>query len=438
MPGRGNPLLCLGAVVGQGDALVVDGQVLRLLWRMPRAGEDFAEVQGERRVVQEVGELRELLTRLGRRYHRVLIDWANSPSLGPGSALEWAGATQNTQGKSHSVEQFVHQRLSPRLEAEGFARLPAGEKDGGKLTREDKAKLTGEGKPKLTGDGEAKLTGDGGAKLTGEDDGGETVLMGSGIAAAAEEVAERIAGSEGLQDFALQGDTYCNLVPFYGRARPGQVHIRWRGQELVGVDADPRAQAVARFDRHMSTIAREVFSRFEPESRQWQRREEVLYEDQMHSVVVQAGQVYCCRKIPPYVVEGRDRKLYRFGEVTVGVPIPDVAPTAVLCESTVRVMHEYDHMFVYGGAGACICMPKPAAYYQKLQRQPLEDGIVELLESARLTMCSGYFEGCHAPYRHLSPSLAPRITAAEARKDKLPVYRFYRSSGSHSVMLRWW
>ena len=41
--------------------------------------------------------------------------------------------------------------------------------------------------------------------------------------------------------------------------------------------------------------------------------DKVLYEDHVHSVVVQSGQVYCCRKIPPYVVEASDRKLHRFG-----------------------------------------------------------------------------------------------------------------------------
>ena len=405
-PGRGDLLLRLGAIIGPGDALVVDGHVLRLLWRMPRPGEDFAEVQRERRAVEEVGELRELLTQLGTRHHRVLIAWANSESIGPILALGSAGASKSTRGKSHSVEQFVHQCLIPRLQAEGLARLPLGGEDD--------------------------------AEPGGEGDGEGPALTRSGVGAAAEEMAEGIATSEGLQHFALQGDTYYRLVPFYGRPRPGQVHVRWRGLEFVGVDKEPRAQAVVRFDRHMSTIAREVFRHFEPERPQWKRHDKVLYEDHVHSVVVQAGQVYCCRKIPPYVVEAPDRKLHRFGGVTVGVPIPDVEPTAVLRSAEARVMHEYKHMFVLGGAGASICMPRPAAFYQKLQKLPLEDGIVELLESARLTMCSGYFQGSNAPFSHPTADMAPHITASEAGRKKLPIYRFYRSRGSHSVMLRWW
>ena len=51
---------------------------------------------------------------------------------------------------------------------------------------------------------------------------------------------------------------------------------------------------------------------------------------------------------------------------------------------------------------------------------------MEYLNAARLVLCAGHFEGGGEPLVDNGASERPRIGLREARKRRLPVYRYFR------------
>jgi len=97
-------------------------------------------------------------------------------------------------------------------------------------------------------------------------------------------------------------------------------------------------------------------------------------------------------------------------------------------------MDSYRHMFLLGGEpGESICMPRPGEYYRRLHGLPLEEAILQHLEAARLTLCSGYFyEKGHISYHDIGELGLRVISPDEAHTRQLPVYRYYRDPSLRS------
>ena len=141
------------------------------------------------------------------------------------------------------------------------------------------------------------------------------------------------------------------------------------------------------------------------------------------------GRYFLSRRISQYAIEGRDRKLYCFGEAEFGIQIAGLRPAEVITPYGVRVFTEhYPHMFVDSLGGALvICMPRSQAYFRSLFRLPLEEALQRHLESARLTLCAGY-----VPENSLLHPIhvlgRKTISEGEALLRQLPVYRYSEST----------
>ncbi len=156
-----------------------------------------------------------------------------------------------------------------------------------------------------------------------------------------------------------------------------------------------------------------------------------FYRDRERSVVCgRDGSIFCCQEVPPFVVEGADRKFRRFDGVRVGVRLCSLEPQEVLSEGGAYVMQRFDHPFVFGyGDEGRLCMGHDYDFFQRFWQMPLEEGIVEYLNAARLVLCAGYFEAPGAPpFVPDEMTKRPVIGLRKARKQKLPVYRYYRET----------
>jgi len=234
------------------------------------------------------------------------------------------------------------------------------------------------------------------------------------------------------QNIAFSGNNCYALSPFYGWVRAGQFHLRWGGREFVGPTREHRFRALERYDRFLETTITQVLASVVQQGVQEQKveqesRECVLYDDGKHAVVRSpAGQLFVCRHLPEYVVEGSDRRLFLFEPVQLGVRLSALGSGHF---PGPQVMHLYRHMFVMGSqAGEFICMPRDGKYYGQLRRLPLEDAFIAHLESARLTMCSGYFhDNGTYPYHQVELLGKPELSPTEVRQRGLPLYRYYRT-----------
>ena len=380
-----------------GDVVVLDGELVKVSWRRPRGGEEWVEINKSRRIGQAEGLLSTCLERAFEQHSRAFHEWARQHHSSAPSAGVDQYVSRPDARTTEAIETFVHETLIPRLQAES-----SGPSEG------LPGSTPGAPRPK-------------GPALSGS----------SSPAGPASDSPVQRAVSELLQafprHFAFTGQSWFLLAPFFGRPRAGQFHLRRGQSEFVGMVRKHRAQAVERYDRLLEEV---IVRNFRPAAGQETRMCEV-YQGGSYAVIRSPGGLYfCCRRIPPYVVEGPDRKLYRFGAVQVGVPLTDVEAARVIDSSAARIVHPYRHMFVFGGgAGTSICMPRPEAYFRRVRKLPLEEALLQHLEATRMTLCSGYHAGNEgAPYHDIRTLGQKTITPEEARAQSLPIYRYFRGS----------
>ncbi len=208
--------------------------------------------------------------------------------------------------------------------------------------------------------------------------------------------------------FAFLAGRWMRLIPFFGRPRPGQPLLRVGNEFLVGIQSQPSAVAVATCDTALQDAV----------------------------IRTPRGRCFMCQRLPPYVVEGMDKKLYYFDSAEIGIHVTTTQVQSVITCACVQVLHSYKHMFVGGlGTGSFICMPRDYSYYQALNRQPLERALIEHLESARMTLCAGY-QPVNSSVHRIQSVGCRTISLPEVHRRNLPVYWYYepRRSARSKVM----
>ena len=346
------------------DVAVLNGQIVQIAWQRTGPRVPGAGVRGCRRQVRAGGQLAECLPALIARKRVELKSWVEA------YGLEWKGVEelQDPPAAREQVEQFVCRRLIPRLS--------------GRI--------------------------------------GEVAALET---PPVRETVEDCVFPHLERNFAFLDRHWYALTPFWGETRPGQFHLRLGERQFLGTRTEPRAKALARYDALLQDAVRQALS---SESR---AAEQVLYSDAVHAVRRSArGVYYLCQRIPPYAVEGPDRKLYYFDAVEIGAPILGATAAQIIQPYLVQVMHAYRHMFVHcSTAPDLICMPRPSGYFAALRRLPVEEGLLELLESARMTLCAGYAP--ESTPHHQIAALGRRIIGRdEAVRQQLPIYAYYRGS----------
>ena len=160
----------------------------------------------------------------------------------------------------------------------------------------------------------------------------------------------------------------------------------------------------------------------------------VLYRDHERCVTLGPDMTFFVRQqIPPFVAEGPDRKLYLYDSVQVGVKLDSLSPQDVIPQDGAYVMENYDHVFVFNhGALGKLCMGHDIGFFQNFWQMPLEMGIVEYLNAARLVICAGYYDTGSSGLDDLllEPMWDEKrktITEQSAHKRDLPIYRYYRT-----------
>lgn len=360
------------------DALVLDGTVIQVRDRRPRAGETEVLINRLPKAVYSCMPLEELVHQTLRRHHREIGLWVQRTHINP--TLLDRDLPPATTATAETIGQFVREHLIPRLRAE---------RDSSSEPTADAAARKPVGDPV-----EAVIQSFPSAQLW-------------------------------PRWFAFYHDTWYGLVPFSGQPLNGRFHLVWKDRSFIAMSRMKGRIAVRTCDQRLEEAVGGSF-----QGLQEQRLEpSVLYRHHPYSVLRSAKRNYfICRQIPPYVVEGQDRALYLFPQVQVGVPITALEVDEALRPFSARIMHAYHHMFAHS-AGACepICMPLPNGYYARLCELPLEDALLQYLEAARMTLCAGYHEGnTSAAFHDVRRLNMPRITRVEAKARGLVVYPFYR------------
>ena len=225
--------------------------------------------------------------------------------------------------------------------------------------------------------------------------------------------------------FAFIGDCFYSLVPFYGRPEANQFYLQHRDRGFLAMRQEHRDSALRRCDQLLArTIGQTLFPlvRQSGEPRQ-------LYSDDAYSVLqTPGGTSFLCQRIPPYVVEGSDRRLYYFDALQLGLGLHDTSPDRLIREHAAMAMHPYRHMFVLDDdVGSTVCMPRPQKFYRRLRQLPVVEGLLAYLDAVRLTLCSGYFAGNQSmPYHSITSLGRPVLSRAQAHRRRLPVYPYHR------------
>ena len=359
-----------------GDVAVLGGEILHITPRVPLPGEEGVELNGRRRGAYAGGRLRERLLQACERDSLRLYAWAGGyRAQGQYQKLDSICKSRSV-GQVRRIEAFLEEELIPHLQAwnAGQSGIPTSPRRVDSLGAIFKRGLP---------------------------------------------------GLEVEPAFAFVGSRWYDLVSFFGRPTAGRFHLRWGRQQFVGHHCQHRRRALERYDQ---LLERAVGAALAPTVAQGVR---TLggYRDACHAVVrTPKGHHFLCRYLPPYAVEGPDRRLYRFGAVEIGLWIGDTDPARVIRSGAARVMHSYRHMFLLGGdTGSVLCMPRHNDFFHRLHRMPLAQALLEYLEEARMTLCSGYFEDSWSiPYHDVRELDQRVIEPEEARAQGLPVYRYYR------------
>lgn len=359
------------------DALVLDGTVIQVSDRRPRAGETQVLVNRLPKAVPSCTSLEDLIHQTLRRHHREIGLWVQRTHIDP--TLLDRDLPPASTATAAAIGQFVRAHLIPRLRAEQDAAAEP-TADTARKPVEDPVEATIQSFPS--------------AQLW-------------------------------PRWFAFYHDTWYGLAPFSGQPLNGRFHLVWKDRAFIAMSRMKGRVVVRTYDQRLE----EAICRSFQELQEQRLESSILYQRRHYRVLrSQKRNYFVCRQIPPYVVEGQDRALYLFPQVQVGVPITALEVDEVLRPFSARIMHAYRHMFAHS-AGACapICMPLPADYYARLYQLPLEEALLQHLEAARMTLCAGYHEGNRSAVLHDIRRLnLPRITRLEAQSRGLPVYPFYR------------
>lgn len=219
--------------------------------------------------------------------------------------------------------------------------------------------------------------------------------------------------------FGFAAGKWHELVPFYGTHNVGTT-FRFKGDRFTAVRSGPQSKALARYDAMLADTVRAALPIL-PE----QADEVELYRSGGHAVIrTPLGKHYLCRQVPPYALEAENRLLYYFDSVEFGIEISTTRTGDVILPNVVLATHPYRHMFISNlEAKHIVCMPRPKLYYHRLHQLPLEEAMLEHLESARMTLCAGYGpdnSGFH-PIDVLGREV---ISEEEARARRVPIYPF--------------
>ena len=213
------------------------------------------------------------------------------------------------------------------------------------------------------------------------------------------------------------------LVPYFGRTKPGEFHLKVDGQHYKALDRTLRDAALDHYDQLLQKTVQRFFGDSTRDT-----DTHTLYRDPVYSILrIPRGEFFLCQQMPPYVVETDNGKLYPFPAVELGIPIADLRPTQVVHAQSVQTMHPYRHMFLFGDrAGERVCMPRPKSYFEQLHRLPLAEALLEHLDSARTTLCAGL--NGSSPYHSVKSLGLSAISQREAHRRDLPIYRFRRQA----------
>ena len=379
LPGRAEPafplstadLLELDRVP---DVAVLEGRVLPISWSRAVEADRLAGARGGPGKPPASPLFRERVTQAVQRVRPLLVGWARGAATGRPRFSGLAGLpTVENPREAKRIERFIHDRLIPRLRQEGAA------------PREEKSRS--EPCPP-----------------------------------------EDFFCSRLERHFAFSNRCWYRLVPFWGQPGPKQFHLQVGSDQFLGVEAEPRARALQRYDRLLQEGVRQAYAA--PEERAAGKND--LYRDRTYAVIrASRGRYLVCRWIPAYVVEGEDRRLHYFDPAEVAIPIPGVKSALVIRPHVVRLTHPYRHMFVHHfDSGLTICMPRPDTYYRELHRLPLEEALLRHLDSARLTLCAGYTPAVSA-FHPIGEVSRRTLSPEEALAQGLPVYRYYRGTSAN-------
>ena len=390
--------------------LVLGGKVFRLA-RAPMADSEpeFAELCGSRRRVEAAGEVRGLLSQtLDAHTGQVETFRARCLRLRP---RPWLQVSEALKGRmvSHERLRFVFNRLIPRLR-----RLSS------HPPLVDRSRAVGELRPVDEAFSHLSETDEVPRSLVEEVLGGDVLALGQSVYSVA-----WIRGNLRPRDCFLQaeGERY-------------SVQKRQR-RPLMALDRAFKARLKEAlrghiFDQENDRLLTQARAMEEDLTKTAAVTEEntTLYRDRERSVFVgKDGSIFCCQHVPPFVMEGSDRKLRLFQRVRVGVRLVSLKPQDVLPMDGAYVMKPYDHVFVFHfDRLGRLCMGHDYAFFERFWKMPLEEGILEYLNAARLVICAGYFDAGDDPlFLPTETEGRPKISLREARRRKLPVYRYYRA-----------
>jgi hypothetical protein len=392
-------------------ALVIRGRLYRLLREpVPCDEPEFAELFGTRRRVEGAERLSDLFVReLEAHAAQVRAHQARFLNLRPGPDRRILEDLRVRVGL-HERLRFVVQRLIPRLRR--LAGSHAGTVD--RSAEIGQLRFRGETFEDLTSP--ERLPG----RWVEEVLGGDALLLGQNVFHLS-----WIPGDQRPRDCYLQAE---------GERYTVQVQQRRSLMALDGVFAKRLKQAIrGNVFEAGNEFRLEQAQALEEELRRLDgvlKKGEVIYRDRERSVIWgQDGSIFCCQEAPPFVMEGADGVLRKLNRVRVGVRLSSLKPQEALPAGGAYVLEPYEHAFVYhfGGPGR-LCLGHDPAFFQRFWEMPLEEGIVEYLNAARLVLCAGHFEVSDAPpYVPEKIDRHPRVSLREARAQGLPVYRYYRT-----------
>ncbi|MFA6110418.1 MAG: hypothetical protein WDA75_16770, partial [Candidatus Latescibacterota bacterium] len=217
-----------------GLVALLDGRVVHVLRRPPRADEPWAELGGIRQAAVLEGDLQELLAK-GLTQHVVAIeDWWGQRHPVPAADLFGTALPPADEARDAAIAAFVDTELLPRLRAEA--------KSAGTGTAcQDSMSQP----PDLTA-----------ARDQGEPTSARSLAVGPRVAAAAMATAPvwaaRLAAAVARRWprwGAFSGMRHNRLVPLWGRPFAGQLHLRLGKDQFMGLPPQPIGQAVLELDR---------------------------------------------------------------------------------------------------------------------------------------------------------------------------------------------
>ena len=357
------------------DVVVLDGRIRQIRWGLAGPGEPGVEMSGCCRKTRDCGLLHERLTRAMQTERTALEAWIRSTGVNWKRADDFDDlpGTQPTADVG-GVEEFLFSRLIPLL------------------------------KQKSCGYQEERP-------------------------AASSQVPKEVAFPGLERRFAFIGRRWHALVPFFGAPGLGQFQLRLGDDQFIGIRVEERQKKLERYDAMLQEAVRQACPR--PAKQRTGRT--LLFQDETYAVVATPRDRYfLCRHIPPYVVEGPDRKLYFFEEVEVGIQIAHTDIEQLIQPRKAKVMHPYRHMFLSdSGTSGAICMPRPETYYRELHRLTLEEALLHHLEAARLTLCAGYTPAS-TPHHSIHFLNRRTLREEEALERGLPIYHYYRGGKDES------